>query len=289
MQGVSWKGWYIPALFAFGAPWGAIAEWGHIQLVCALMNMHTKAKGQRQRSHVVLTKRQEAFAQHVARGETLAEAYRKAGYNPNPNRIYADACVLSKMSKVRQRISAIQAEMDTVRLKAETATLIVTAQTVSMMLAEAFEDAKRWKQSGAQVSAAMGLAKVHGLLVDKTEDITRRATRDPSAPLEIDVDHWVTEQVPLLLDAAKSPALRPDDGASDDGADLFAGLEKEGLDGAQTGLNGGSNLRPQGSVEPRYVPADITPPQSPNDTNDLAPISGPQGSSPESPAGEKPQ
>jgi hypothetical protein len=163
-----------------------------------------KAKvGQRQRTLVVLTLKQEAFAQHVARGETLAEAHRLAGYNCSANSIYAVASVLAKRPKVMARINSIKAERMKALMQAETATMIVTAQSVGSMLAEAYEDAKRWKQTGSQVAAAMGLAKLHGLLVDKTEDVTRRATRDPYAPVEIDVDHWVTEQVALL---APSPS-----------------------------------------------------------------------------------
>jgi hypothetical protein len=70
------------------------------------------------------------------------------------------------------------------------------------MLADTYAAATADKQHGAAATAAMGIAKLHGLLVEKHEDVTRRATRDPAAPKEIDVDHWVTEQR-----AALSPAV----------------------------------------------------------------------------------
>jgi len=78
-----------------------------------------------------------------------------------------------------------------------------------MMLASVFENATKDKQHGAAATAAMGMAKLHGLLVDKTEDVTRRAARSPDAPIEIDVEHWLTEQTSLPSPAgngAQSPS-----------------------------------------------------------------------------------
>lgn len=146
--------------------------------------------------------RQEAFAQHVARGETLAEAHRMAGYNSNENRIYGEACRVAALPKVAGRVAEIKAQAVALREKAAGSLMIVTAQTVTAMLAQVFDRAVADKQHGAAATAAMGLAKLHGLLIDKTEDVTRRATRDPNAPIEIDVEHWVNETQALIGSAA---------------------------------------------------------------------------------------
>ena len=144
-----------------------------------------------------LTHRQEAFAQHVARGERLAEAYRLAGYNATGNHVYEGATRLAQLAKVVQRVDQVKAKAQQMRDYAMASTLIVTASTITDMLARTYDAATRDKQHGAAATAAMGLAKVHGLLVDKTEDVTRRAARSPDAPIEIDVEHWLTEQTSL--------------------------------------------------------------------------------------------
>ena len=167
-------------------------------------------------ARVGLTARQEVFAQEVSLGASLGEAYRRAGYRAEGNRVYEKASVLAKASKVKARVAQLQEA----QARSRAATAVVTAQTITSMLAEAFEDAKRWKQTGAQVAAAMGLAKLHGLLVDKTEDVTRRATRNPDAPIEIDVDHWVNEQVALLAPASDPPTPPVDPAPAGHGAPL---------------------------------------------------------------------
>lgn len=142
-----------------------------------------------------LTAKQEAFALHVAQGKGLTEAYRQAGFSAQGNALNVNASKLAKVAKVKLRIGEITRQRD----RAIVATMTVTAMTVTEMLAAVFHNATKDRQHGAAATAAMGLAKLHGLLVDKTEDVTRRATRDPDAPVEIDVEHWVTETLPRIL------------------------------------------------------------------------------------------
>ena len=151
-----------------------------------------------------LTIRQEAFCAFVVRGESLIDAYKLAGFEATGNAASVNAGRLMRLAKVQAHIGSLKAQIREAQVRAQTATLIVTASTISRMLEEAYQDAKQSRQHGAQVAATMGLAKLHGLLVDKTEDVTRKATRDPDAPIEIDVEHWVTEQSALLL--GQSPA-----------------------------------------------------------------------------------
>lgn len=169
-----------------------------------------------------LTHRQEAFAHHVARGMPLGEAYRLAGYKASGNHVFENASKLAKMTKVLTKVDQVRTEIAEARMNALAATMIVTAQTVGSMLTDVFKNATKDKQHGAAATAAMGLAKLHGLLVDKTEDVTRRAARSPDAPLEIDVESWLTEQgvqIEHKPDLAKSPETQA---AADHGAPLPA-------------------------------------------------------------------
>jgi len=160
-----------------------------------------------------LTPRQEAFAAHVARGVPYGEAYRLAGYRSvDDGSIYANASRLAKDDRIKTRIDNLLSTERRLRERAQEATLIVTAQTVTAMLAQAYEAALKHKQIGAAATAAMGLAKLHGLLVDKTEDVTRLASRDPDAPREIEIEGWLAEQAPLL--GLASPKPEPANGAA---------------------------------------------------------------------------
>lgn len=152
-----------------------------------------------------LTPRQEVFALHVAMGASLGEAYRQAGYQSQGNRVYEKASQLAKLGKIRDRTEAIRVQ----RERASVATATVTAQTVGAMLAEVFRNATADKQHGAAATAAMGLAKLHGLLVERTEDVTRRATRDPAALREITVDDWMAAQQGQGLLPPSEPSPEP--------------------------------------------------------------------------------
>jgi hypothetical protein len=151
-----------------------------------------------------LTPRQDAFATHVALGKPLSEAYRLAGFKATGNAIAVNAIRLMKQAKVVTRVGSLQAKFDEARVQGVRASMTVNANTITEMLTEVFHAGLAMKQVGAAATAAMGLAKLHGLLVDKTEDVTRRAARSPDAPLEIEVEHWLTEQG--VIPSPESPA-----------------------------------------------------------------------------------
>lgn len=99
----------------------------------------------------------EAFAQNVAAGMGIADAYAKAGYKPNA----AAATKVGKRSEVAIRIAALQ-----------TLTARNAAFTVQDMIKQLDEDRKFAKERGApaaMISASMGKAKILGMLVDKQE------------------------------------------------------------------------------------------------------------------------
>jgi len=136
-----------------------------------------------------LTARQEAFAQRLAVGDSQADAYREAGFkSDNAGTIYAMSSKLASDLRIRQRVDALRAMVD----RARAATQVVTAASATAMLEEVYRRALVDKQHGAAATAVMGIAKLNGLLVDKVEDVTRRAASSPDAPREIDLDDWLT-------------------------------------------------------------------------------------------------
>jgi len=149
------------------------------------------------------------FAQRLANGDTQAQAYREAGFNATGDRVYPLSSKLAKQAKVRARVDVIRGQLDRARASMK----IVTAHTISEMLTEVYRAGLDLKQVGAAATAAMGLAKLHGLLVDKTEDVTRRAARSPDAPVEIEVESWLIEQGIDLSGGAPSPVQSPEQGA----------------------------------------------------------------------------
>ena len=175
-------------------------------------------------AHPRLTIRQQAFTEYVLRGHSPTKAYGLAGFEARGNAASVNAARLMRLAKVQAHMRSQQAQIDEARQRAQAAVMIVTAQTVSNMLASVFENATKDKQHGAAATAAMGLAKVHGLLVDKTEDVTRRAARSPDAPIEIEVEHWLTEQQGL---PSPSPEVRVEPAQRD--AESDHGPEPESL------------------------------------------------------------
>jgi hypothetical protein len=133
----------------------------------------------------------------------LGKAYKEAGYKAvDRNTQDSHASRLARNGKIMERL----AELGQARAISER----VTAQTVTNMLAEVFQNSTKDRQHGAAATAAMGIAKLHGLLVDRVEDVTRRPARDPGAPLEIEVEHWLTDH--KLLGAPAAPQATKDHG-----------------------------------------------------------------------------
>lgn len=111
--------------------------------------------------------RHEAFAQHLAKGMSQAEAYEAAGYRcnsagaakTNASRLLTDANVLARVREL-QEASAEEA--------------VVTAAQLSEQLEDIRLKALASGQLSAAVNATMGRAKLHGLIIDKAEvkDVT---------------------------------------------------------------------------------------------------------------------
>nr|WP_313709028.1 terminase small subunit [Brucella intermedia] len=106
---------------------------------------------------VLRNAKHEAFAQGLAKGMTADEAYQKAGYKPHRG----NASTLRANQNISDRVAELQE-------KAVERTL-VTVESITQELEEARRLALEEGQSSAAVSASMGKAKLHGLLVDKQE------------------------------------------------------------------------------------------------------------------------
>lgn len=111
-----------------------------------------------------MTPKQEAFARAYVETGNASEAYRRA-YNCKPDAkadgIYVNACKLLTDTKVALRVSQLQAKHQKRH--------DITVDSITEMLKEDRALARQNAQTGAAVSASMGLAKLHGLIVEKRE------------------------------------------------------------------------------------------------------------------------
>ena len=114
-----------------------------------------------------LTQRQEEFCRAVLENEgNASQAYRQIygceGWSDEA--IWVKAAKAMAKAKVRLRVNQLQAKA---RERSET-----TVETITDKLTAAFEVAKEQKQGAAMTGAALGAAKLHGLLIDKHQDVT---------------------------------------------------------------------------------------------------------------------
>lgn len=137
-----------------------------------------------------LTQKQENFVQAYFRTGNQYQAYCEAYDAEGMGRATIDvkACNLLKQDKIRVRLEQLQ---ERTARKCER-----TVESIDEMLQEAFEAAKgdddRWPIPSAMTNAALGLAKLHGLIVEKREDVTKRPSRTVDARID------------QLLDAARA-------------------------------------------------------------------------------------
>lgn len=110
-----------------------------------------------------LTPKQEAFVQAYLTTGNASEAYRQAydAVGMKGATINRNAKALLENNKIAARLSAIQA------IAVERT--LVSVQSLTEELEEARALALQEGQPSAAVSASMGKAKLHGLLVDKAE------------------------------------------------------------------------------------------------------------------------
>jgi phage terminase small subunit len=118
-------------------------------------------------SHPNLTAKQEKFVQAYLKTGNQRTAYTQA-YQPKGWKVESidqTACRLLKNVKVHSRLKEMQE-----RAASKT---VVTVEKITEMLNNAYSLACKNGQTGPAVQASMGLAKIHGLVVDKREDVTK--------------------------------------------------------------------------------------------------------------------
>ena len=127
-----------------------------------------------------LTGKQEAFAQLVAKGAMLVEAYREAGYMPNGSdkTQWEAASRLMANSKVLARVKQLQADMEEDRRTIE-------RRREEYVLKRLQEEAERAETDGSRVRALELIGKTIGMFTDRveTDDKTERAASDIEAEL----------------------------------------------------------------------------------------------------------
>lgn len=108
-----------------------------------------------------LTQKQELFANHVAEGNTLSDAYRHAYSveNLTTEMIWVESSRTMAIPKVSLRVIELQEE-------ARERTL-VTIESLTKELDEDRVLARNEGQASAAISAVMSKAKLHGLVTDK--------------------------------------------------------------------------------------------------------------------------
>ena len=111
----------------------------------------------------MMTPKQEKFCLIYRETGNASEAYRQSYdcKNMKPESINRKAKELLDNGKIAARLQDLG--------KADMERHVVTTDTIAVMLREDREFARECETPGAAVSATMGLAKLYGLLTDKTQ------------------------------------------------------------------------------------------------------------------------
>lgn len=138
-----------------------------------------------------LTPKQEAFALAYVECGNASEAYRRSydvGPETKPETIWPAASRILADSKVRARVAELQEEARALAL--------VSVGTLTQELEEArLKAMDEGKGASAAVSAVMGKAKLHGLLIDKVAQ-TDTAGKDVTEPAS---NRELAKAIALLL------------------------------------------------------------------------------------------
>ena len=128
-----------------------------------------------------LTAKQESFAQKVAAGSILSDAYREsyAAENMADKTVWSEACRLAQNPKVATRIKAIQDEKEQSRR-------VIALRREEYVLKRLQEEAEQAETDGSRVRALELLGKTVGLFTDKVE--IEQDTDKTAAELEADLE-----------------------------------------------------------------------------------------------------
>lgn len=135
-------------------------------------------------SEVKLSHRQELFILFILKGEAQSKAYTLAGYKAaNENVADAAACRLLSNVKINTRINELR--------QAVQVRTVVTVETLTEQLFAHRRKAEELGQMAAANGALALIAKMHGLLIDRSEvSVTHRPAPLPTKLLELSEDEW---------------------------------------------------------------------------------------------------
>lgn len=134
-----------------------------------------------------LSEQQERFCRAIVKGLNQRDAYKEAGYksgsdaatDANASRLISNDKIVTRIAELRRPLAIRMA---------------VTLESITEMLREDRELARQNNQVGAAVAAAMGIAKLHGLVIDKAE-VTDKTVYTVSNRPKTD-EQWATEFTP---------------------------------------------------------------------------------------------
>lgn len=151
---------------------------------------------------IKLNPRQEAFAVEVANGTAPKVAYARV-YKYERATADATASRLVKVAKVRDRIFQLQ--------RYNAAATRITLPFLTQQLLEIAELAKDAQQYNAAQSAILGIAKLNGFMVDRSqvELVLRKPAATPESPDEMDEASWLRDYGLQLEGTIELPATDP--------------------------------------------------------------------------------
>jgi len=137
--------------------------------------------------------RRERFAQEIAKGKTLVEAYEVAGYEPHDS----NACKLANHPEIQARVSEL---IGKAAIRAEISVAKFTEDL--LRIAKKAEDYDSAQGLAVSKGAIMDAAKLNGLVVDRSER---------GAPGEFaDIENMDAEQIRDFLASRPSPDKESD-------------------------------------------------------------------------------
>ena len=153
-------------------------------------------------SEVKLSVRQELFILFILKGEAQSRAYRLAGYKAsNENVAMASSSALLSNPKVNTRLAELR---QAIQIRH-----VVTLETLTEDLFRIRRGAEGDGKWAAAASAVGLLAKMHGLLIDRSEvSVTHRPAPLPTKLLELSEEEWREQFVlksPAKTGVVKSP------------------------------------------------------------------------------------
>ena len=128
--------------------------------------------------------RLESLARELAKGETVEAAMLAAGYAPETarqGRVRHNGRLVSPNNNpvVMDRLANLRAEANR--------EAVVTIHTIVARLDQAYDLAEKKRNPSAMIQAAMGMAKVLGLIVDRKHHVMKP------------IDQWTEEECRALL------------------------------------------------------------------------------------------